>query len=105
MDEGIELAAIPLAQDVRYPELQDVYAMESWFVEAKAATAKHLAEQTATYSANWSSSISKARAAKCLGISTETIDRYLVSHPDAVRKGTRQTWQFDRKHAIFSRLP
>lgn len=81
MDEGIELAAIPLAQDMHFPELHDVYAMESWFVDCRAAIVKHVAEQTASTSAK--AQAATADNARCVPMKLSELCRRYMDDQDA----------------------
>lgn len=54
---------------------------------------------------NWSKRISKAAAARIIGISVDKIDDHLRKHPAAVRNIFRQIWEFDKNDQVFSHLP
>lgn len=54
---------------------------------------------------NWSKPCSKTEASEVIGVSTDNINDYLRDNPAAVKKLTRQKWQFDKNFSMFCKLP
>jgi hypothetical protein len=54
---------------------------------------------------NWSKPCSKVDAASRIGVSVDSISRYLEDHPNTVNRISRQKWQFDKNQAFFAKLP